>query len=72
MNKKEQERLTQVEIDTKSIDTKVRLLHKDVEIIRDNHLKHLADDIKKLDMRLWAILLLLVASLFIPFIKGLW
>ena len=72
MNKKEQDRLTQVEIDTKSIDTKVRLLHKDISVIRDNHLKHLAEDLKKLDMRLWAILLLLVASLFIPFVKSLW
>ncbi len=72
MNKKEQDRLTQVEIDTKSIDTKVRILHKDIEVIRDNHLKHLAEDLKKLDMRLWAILLLLIASLFIPFVKSLW
>lgn len=72
MNKKELDRLTQVEIDTKAIDTKMRLLHKDVQVIRDNHLKHLADDLKKLDMRLWAILLLLVASLFIPFVKSLW
>ena len=72
MNKKEQDRLTQVEIDTKSIDTKVRLLHKDIHVIRDNHLKHLADDVKKLDMRLWAVLLLMVASLFIPFVKNLW
>tara|TARA_A100001201_G_scaffold138660_1_gene129789 strand:- start:778 stop:996 length:219 start_codon:yes stop_codon:yes gene_type:complete len=70
MNKKEQDRLTQVEIDTKSIDTKVRLLHKDIEVIRDNHLHHLAQDIKKIDMRMWAVLLLLVASLFIPFVKG--
>ena len=68
MKKSEQDRLTQVEIDTKSIDTKMRLLHKDVEVIRDNHLAHLAQDIKKLDMRLWAVLLLLIASLFIPFV----
>ena len=69
MNKKEQDRLTQVEIDTKNIDTKMRLLHKDVELIRDNHLAHLADDIKKLDMRLWAVLIILVASVFIPFVS---
>ncbi len=72
MNKKEQERLTQVEIDTKSIDTKVRLIQKDISVIKDNHLTHLAEDIKKLDMRLWAILLILVGSLFIPFVKSLW
>tara|TARA_Y100000004_G_C8775528_1_gene352618 strand:+ start:101 stop:319 length:219 start_codon:yes stop_codon:yes gene_type:complete len=69
MNKKETDRLTQVEIDTKSIDTKMRLLHKDVEVIRDNHLVHLAQDIKKLDMRLWAVLIILVASVFIPFVS---
>lgn len=72
MNKKEQERLTQVELDTKTISTDVRLIQKDIHTIRDNHLAHLAEDVKKLDMRLWAILLLLVASLFIPFVRSLW
>ena len=68
MNKKETDRLTQVELDTKNIDTKMRLLHKDVEVIRDNHLAHLAQDVKKLDTRLWAVLIILVASVFIPFV----
>ena len=72
MNKKEQERLTQVEIDTKTISTDVRLIQKDISVIKTNHLKHIEDDVKKIDMRLWAILLLLVASLFIPFVKTLW
>tara|TARA_R100001463_G_scaffold118434_1_gene174186 strand:- start:598 stop:840 length:243 start_codon:yes stop_codon:yes gene_type:complete len=72
VNKKEQERLTQVELDTKTISTDVRLIQKDISVIKTNHLKHIEDDVKKIDMRLWAILLLLVASLFIPFIKSLW
>jgi len=72
MNKKEQERLTQVEIDTKTISTDVRLIQKDISVIKTNHLKHIEDDVKKIDMRLWAILLLLLASMFIPFVKTLW
>ena len=72
MNKKEQERLTQVELDTKTITTDVRLIQKDINVIKTNHLKHIEDDVKKIDTRLWAILLLLIASLFIPFVKSLW
>jgi len=72
MNKKEQERLTQVELDTKTISTDVRLIQKDISVIKTNHLKHIEDDVKKIDMRLWAILLLLLASMFIPFVKTLW
>ena len=72
MDKKEQERLTQVELDTKTITTDVRLIQKDISVIKTNHLKHIEDDVKKIDTRLWAILLLLIASLFIPFVKSLW
>ena len=72
MNKKEQERLTQVEVDTKAIQTDVRLIQKDISVIKTNHLKHIEEDVKKIDMRMWAVLLLLVASLFIPFVKSLW
>ena len=72
MNKKEQERLTQVEVDTKAIQTDVRLIQKDISVIKTNHLKHIEEDVKKIDMRMWAILLLLIASLFIPFVKSLW
>ena len=72
MNKKEQERLTQVEVDTKAIQTDVRLIQKDISVIKTNHLKHIEEDVRKIDMRMWAVLLLLVASLFIPFVKSLW
>jgi hypothetical protein len=72
MNKREQERLTQVEVDTKAIQTDVRLIQKDISVIKTNHLKHIEEDVKKIDMRMWAILLLLIASLFIPFVKSLW
>jgi hypothetical protein len=61
---KQSERITKIETD-------VKLIHKDISIIKTNHLKHIEDDVKKIDMRLWAILLLLVASVFIPFITKL-
>ena len=62
---KQSERITKIETD-------VKLIHKDISTIKTNHLKHIEDDVKKIDTRLWAILLLLVASLFIPFLKSLW
>ena len=49
-----------------------KIIQKDISVIKTNHLKHIEDDVKKMDTRLWAILLLLVASMFIPFVKGLW
>ena len=68
MNKKEQERLTQVEIDTKHI-------RADIDTIKNNHLSHIESNmgsldrkIEKIDNRLWAVLVLLVASAFIPVI----
>ena len=54
------------------IETDVKLIQKDITIIKNNHLKHIEDDVKKIDMRLWAILIILVASVFIPFVKTLW
>ena len=54
------------------IETDVKMIQKDISVIKTNHLKHIEDDVKKMDTRLWAILLLLVASMFIPFVKGLW
>jgi len=61
---KQSERITKIETD-------VKLIHKDISIIKTNHLKHIENDVKKIDTRLWAILLLLVASVFIPFITKL-
>ena len=57
---KQSERITKIETD-------VKLIHKDITVIKNNHLKHIEDDVKKIDMRLWAVLILLVASVFIPF-----
>ena len=54
------------------IDRDVKLIQKDVSVIKNNHLKHIEDDVKKMDMRLWAVLIILVASVFIPFVKNLW
>jgi hypothetical protein len=62
---KQAERITKIETD-------VKLIQKDITIIKNNHLKHIEDDVKKIDMRLWAILIILVASVFIPFVKNLW
>ncbi len=57
---KEQMRLTQLEIDSK-------IIKADITTIKDNHLKHMADDIDrienkldKLDNRVWAILFSIV------------
>jgi hypothetical protein len=61
---KQSERITKIETD-------VKLIHKDISTIKTNHLKHIEDDVKKIDTRLWAILLLLIASVFIPFVTKL-
>ena len=61
---KQAERITKIETD-------VKLIQKDISTIKTNHLKHIEDDVKKIDMRLWAILILLVASVFIPFVTKL-
>ena len=54
------------------IETDVKLIQKDITVIKNNHLKHIEDDVKKMDMRLWAVLIILVASVFIPFVKNIW
>ena len=61
---KQSERITKIETD-------VKLIQKDIYTIKTNHLKHIEDDVRKIDMRLWAILILLVASVFIPFVTKL-
>lgn len=67
-----EDRLTAVEVDTKFIKT-------EISTIKNNHLTHIEKDmnnmdkkIDKVDMRLWAILMILVASVFIPFVAKLW
>jgi hypothetical protein len=62
---KQSDRITKIETD-------VKIIQKDITTIKNNHLKHIEDDVKKIDMRLWAILLLLLASMFVPFVKNLW
>lgn len=49
-----QKRLGQVETD-------VKLISHDIKHIRDNHLVHLQKDVDKIDLRLWAILFMIVA-----------
>ena len=62
---KQSDRITKIETD-------VKLIQKDITVIKNNHLKHIEDDVKKIDMRFWAVLIILVASVFIPFVKNLW
>lgn len=67
------DRLTQVETDTKSIRT-------DIRVIKENHLKHLETDmakqsnaIEKIDTRVWAILfsiILLIGSTLLSIVLG--
>ena len=50
-------------------DLEIQIIKKDIETIRDNHLVHLQQDVRrvenkvdKIDMRIWGILILIVAS----------
>lgn len=63
MNQKQENRITQIETDIKTI--------------KDNHLAHIEKDmssmdrrIEKMDMRLWAILILLVGSVVVGVISN--
>lgn len=49
----------------------------EVKVIKDNHLKHMQDDIdqiekkiEKMDARVWAILILLVGAVVLPAVVG--
>ena len=50
-------------------DIEIKIIKKDIETIRDNHLVHLQQDIRrvenkvdKIDMRIWGILIIIIAS----------
>lgn len=50
-------------------DIEIKIIKKDIEMIRDNHLVHLQQDVRrvenkvdKIDMRIWGILVLIIAS----------
>ena len=50
-------------------DIEIKIIKKDIEMIRDNHLVHLQQDVRrvekkvdKIDMRIWGILILIIAS----------
>jgi hypothetical protein len=52
-------------------------LAKEIEVIKTNHLAHMAEDIdkiekkiEKMDARVWAILLLLVGAVVLPAVVG--
>lgn len=51
----------------------IKELAQEIKVIKDNHLKHMAEDIdriekkvEKMDARVWAILLLLVGAVVLP------
>jgi hypothetical protein len=51
----------------------IKELAREIEIIKDNHLAHIAEDIdrveqrvEKIDARIWAILIILCGATFIP------
>ena len=51
----------------------IKELAQEIKLIKENHLKHMADDIdkvekkiEKMDARVWAILLLLVGAVVLP------
>tara|TARA_Y100000015_G_scaffold17245_1_gene16598 strand:- start:186 stop:440 length:255 start_codon:yes stop_codon:yes gene_type:complete len=50
-------------------DIEIKIIKKDIETIRDNHLVHLQQDVRrvenkvdKIDMRIWGILIIIIAS----------
>lgn len=54
------------------IETDVAVIKNDINTIKTNHLSHIESDIKKLDMRMWWVLSILIVSIVIPFVKTLW
>ncbi len=60
---------TELKVQQNSVD--ILLIKKDIHDIKNNHLKHIEADIKKIDkkvekidLRLWGIMMLIVASAF--------
>jgi|TARA_R110000824_G_scaffold2146_1_gene10146 hypothetical protein len=60
---------TELKVQQNSVD--ILLIKKDIHEIKNNHLKHIEADIKKIDkrveridLRLWGIMMLIVASAF--------
>lgn len=51
----------------------IKELAQEIKVIKDNHLKHMAEDIdrierkvEKIDARIWAILIILCGATFLP------
>lgn len=45
------------------LDKEVSLIQKDIEIIKNNHLKHIEADIKKINYVLWSVGILVLSNL---------
>tara|TARA_X000001382_G_scaffold20750_1_gene12618 strand:+ start:191 stop:394 length:204 start_codon:yes stop_codon:yes gene_type:complete len=54
------------------IETDVAVIKNDISTIKDNHLAHIETDMKKLDMRMWWVLSILIVSIVIPFVRSMW
>ena len=55
-----------------TIETDVAVIKNDINTIKTNHLAHIESDMKKLDMRLWWVLSILIVSIIIPFVRSMW
>ena len=54
------------------IETDVAVIKNDITTIKDNHLAHIEETIKKLDTRMWWVLSILIVSIVIPFVRSMW
>jgi hypothetical protein len=55
---------TQVEKINK-LDKEIALIQKDISVIKNNHLKHIETDIKKINYVLWSVGILVLSNLII-------
>jgi len=54
------------------IETDVAVIKNDISTIKDNHLAHIETDMKKLDMRMWWVISIVIVSIVISFVKSMW
>lgn len=69
---KQSDRINNMEKDINTMNKDIALIKQDLQNMKNNHLQHIESDMKKLDTRMWAVLLLLIASIIIPFVKSMW
>ena len=57
---KEKTKIEQIERDMIKLGTDVKVIHNKIHTIETNHLAHIQKDLDKMDMRLWAIMFMIV------------